>query len=92
MKYRKERLFLKILLPPYKRELLNLTFWNAQEKQIIKLMYLENRSIENIIAYGLMPYEKSWLSMLHRTALSKLKEWLKYTSKIEYKLIYKNLI
>lgn len=92
MKYRKERLYLRILLPPYKRELLNLAFWNTQEKEIIRLMYLENRSIENIIAHGLMPYEKSWLCMLHRTALSKLKEWLKHTSKTEYRLIYKNLI
>ena len=92
MKYRKERLFLKILLPPYKRELLTFNFWDNQEKEIIRLMYLEDRSIENIIANGLIHYEKTWLSEKHKNALCKLKKWLKDTSKVEYRLIYKNLI
>ena len=49
MKYRRERLFLRVLLPPYKRELLSFNFWNDKEKEIIRLVFLEKRSIDNII-------------------------------------------
>ena len=45
MKYRKERLFLRVLLPYYKNELLSYTFWNEREKKLVKLVYLDNKSI-----------------------------------------------
>ena len=92
MKYRRERLFLKVLLPVYKRELLTFNFWNDKEKEIIKLVFLDKKSIDNIIINNLMPGERTTLYNLKRSALLKLKNWIKTTSKTEYKLIYKNLI
>ena len=92
MKYRRERLFLKVLLPAYKRELLTFNFWNDKEKEIIKLVFLDKKSIDNIIMNGLMKGERTTLFNLKRSALLKLKKWIKITSKTEYKLIYKNLI
>lgn len=92
MKYRKERLYLKTLLPPYKRELLSLNFWNEKEKRIIELVFLEKRSIDNIVFNRLMPYERTALFNIKRSAFLKLKKWLKTTEKVEYKLLYKNLI
>ena len=92
MKYRRERLFLKVLLPAYKRELLTFNLWNEREKEIIRLVFLEKRSIDNIIMNGLMKGERTTLFNLKRNALLKLKKWIKNTSKTEYKLIYKNLI
>lgn len=92
MKYRRERLFLKVLLPAYKKELLTFNFWNDKEKEIIKLVFLDKKSIDNIIINNLMPGERTTLYNLKRSALLKLKNWIKITSKTEYKLIYKNLI
>jgi hypothetical protein len=92
MKYRRERLFLKVLLPAYKRELLTFNLWNEREKEIVRLVFLEKRSIDNIIMNGLMKGERTTLFNLKRNALLKLKKWVKTTSKTEYKLIYKNLI
>ena len=92
MKYRRERLFLKVLLPAYKKELLTFNFWNDKEKEIIKLVFLDKKSIDNIITNGLMKGERTTLFNLKRNALLKLKKWIKITSKTEYKLIYKNLI
>ena len=92
MKYRKERLFLKVLLPPYKRELLTFNFWNEKEKKLIELVFLEKRSIDNIVFNRLMPYERTSLFEIKKSAFLKLRKWIKTTSKTEYKLIYKNLI
>jgi hypothetical protein len=92
MKYRRERLFLKVLLPAYKRELLTFNLWNEREKEVVKLVFLEKRSIDNIIMNGLMKGERTTLFNLKRNALLKLKNWIKTTQKTEYKLIYKNLI
>ena len=92
MKYRRERLFLKVLLPAYKRELLTFNLWNEREKEIVRLVFLEKRSIDNIIMNGLMKGERTTLFNLKRNALLKLKKWIKTTQKTEYKLIYKNLI
>ena len=92
MKYRRERLFLRVLLPPYKRELLSFNFWNDKEKEIIRLVFLEKRSIDNIIINGLMKGERTTLFNIKKNALLKLKNWIKTTQKTEYKLIYKNLI
>ena len=79
-------------MPAYKRELLTFNFWNDREKQIIKLVFLDKKSIDNIIIDGLMKGERTTLFNLKRNALLKLKKWIKITSKTEYKLIYKNLI
>ena len=92
MKYRRERLFLKVLLPAYKRELLTFNLWNEREKEIVRLVFLEKRSIDNIIMNGLMKGERTTLFNLKKNALLKLKNWIKTTQKTEYKLIYKNLI
>ena len=92
MKYRRERLFLRVLLPPYKMELLSFNFWNDKEKEIIRLVFLEKRSIDNIIMNGLMKGERTTLFNIKKNALLKLKNWIKTTQKTEYKLIYKNLI
>jgi hypothetical protein len=92
MKYRRERLFLKVLLPAYKRELLTFNLWNEREKEVVRLVFLEKRSIDNIIMNGLMKGERTTLFNLKKNALLKLKNWIKTTQKTEYKLIYKNLI
>lgn len=92
MKYRKERLFLRVLLPYYKNELLSYTFWNEREKKLVKLVYLDNKSIDNIVINKIMPYEKRALQYINENALSKLNKWIKDTPKIEFKLIYDNLI
>ena len=92
MKYRRERLFLKVLLPAYKRELLTFNLWNEREKEVVRLVFLEKRSIDNIIMNGLMNGERTTLFNIKKNALLKLKNWIKTTQKTEYKLIYKNLI
>ena len=92
MKYKKERLFLQVLHPLLLKDLLSFTFWNEHEKQLIKYMYLENKSIDNIVVNKLMPYERSWLFEIYKSGLFKLKKWLENTEKIEYKRIFKNLI
>jgi hypothetical protein len=92
MKYRRERLFLKVLLPAYKRELLTFNLWNEREKEVVRLVFLEKRSIDNIIMNGLMKGERTTLFNIKKNALLKLKNWIKTTQKTEYKLIYKNLI
>jgi hypothetical protein len=92
MKYRRERLFLKVLLPPYKRELLSFDIWDEREKMLVELVFLEKRSIDNIVFNKLMPYERTSLFEIKKNVFLKLKKWLKTTSKTEYKLIYKNLI
>lgn len=92
MKYKKERRILQLLTHHFLDELLSFTFWNKEEKELIKYMYKENRTIDNIVAYGLMPYERSWLFVIYQNGLSKFNKWLKNTEKPFYKGIYKNLI
>ena len=92
MKYRKERLYLKTLLPPYKMELLSFDIWNEREKRLVELVFLEKRSIDNIVFNRLMPYERTSLFEIKKSVFLKLRKWLKTTSKTEYKLLYKSLI
>lgn len=92
MKYKRERMFLQILDYRLLDELLTFTFWNKQEKQVIRYMYRENRTIDNIVINKLMPYERSWLFEIYKSGLFKLKKWLEDTERPEYKRLYKILI
>lgn len=92
MKYAKERRLLQVLDYRLLDELLSFTFWNKEEKELIRYMYAENRSIDNIVAYDLMPYERSWLFLIYQSGLSKLNKWIENTDKPLYKRLYKNLI
>lgn len=85
-------MFLQILDYRLLDELLTFTFWNKQEKQVIRYMYRENRTIDNIVINKLMPYERSWLFEIYKSGLFKLKKWLEDTERPEYKRLYKILI
>ena len=91
MIYLKEKYFLKTIPDYLIRDLLTYDFWDKVEKDIIKFMFLENKSIENIIVNKLIPYEKSQANEYYKNGLSKLQKFLKSTQNPNYTRLYKLL-
>lgn len=91
----KEKAFLDSLPDYLIRDLITYNFWNETEKIIIKNLF-ENRnnkrSIEYMIANGILHYEKTQAYEHYKNALLKLRKFLQTTESPLYKVLKDILI